>query len=200
MNEIYVPDTFKRLAARLIDQVLCLIFYIPVMRAVYLLLFPDEEVTMSLGLLIILGLIPALYEGLWLWLMQQTPGKWFLGLKVVDAYNPQKDLSWQQCFLRALVGRFDLLFSIAIYATAFLRYDRTHVADWFAETRVVQFYQRPKKAKIRWFLGPVFILFYGAQGVGQAVQFLKGMKLENGQVSLHSVYKNMSVPLEEMED
>ena len=202
MSQIYVPDTMKRLWARLIDQLLSLIFYIPVVKAFFLLVFTEQEVQISVMTLIVMAFIPAIYEGVWLWILQQTPGKWFLGLKVVDAYNPEKELAWQQCLMRALVGRLDLFFSLAIYALAFFRYDRTHLADWLVETRVVQMAPRVHKAKMRWLVGSIFVVFYGWQGIEQATLFLKNAKIESGQVSLRGVYQSLSggADLEEVEE
>jgi uncharacterized RDD family membrane protein YckC len=196
---IYVPNTTRRLFARLIDQLITLIFYIPIAKAAMLLILTDQEVEISVYLLILMGLIPAIYEGMWLWLMQQTPGKWFLGLKVVSSDDPDRPLDWQQCVMRALVGRLDLFVSLAVYATAFFRYDRTHLADWLAETRVVQEKPRLKPAQCRWILGSLFVLIYSLQGLEQAAHFLKNASVHDGKISLRKIYETPQLSLEDDE-
>ncbi len=200
MSFIYVPDTKKRLFARLTDQLITMIFYIPIANAVRLLVFTEQEVEISIYLLALMGLIPAIYEGMWLWLMQQTPGKWFWGLRVVSCDDPDRPLDWQQCVMRALVGRLDLFLSLAVYATAFFRYDRTHLADWLAETRVVQEGPRSKVAGCRWVVGSFLVLVYSIQGLEQAAQFLKNATVRDGKVSLRQIYEAQQISLDGDED
>ncbi|UOF02148.1 RDD family protein [Bdellovibrio reynosensis] len=173
MDKVFVPSTWKRLIAHFIDQMIRVIFYLPFIKVFYLLIFTDDEVHISFLQLGLFLLIPAIYEMVFLMMMQATPGKWLLGLKVVPFNNPYEKLDWQQCVLRPLVQRLSLFFSLAIYALAFFRYDRTHLADWVAETRVVQFNPRINRPRIRWFVGTLFLLFYIYEGIISAQGFLK---------------------------
>lgn len=187
MDNVYVPSTFRRLAARGVDSLIRLFFYFPFVKSFFKLVFTEDEVVISLGQFVLFLMVPALYEFIFLVLMQATPGKWLMGLKVVPANRPFEELHWTQCVLRPLAERLSVLFSWAIYATAFFRYDRTHVADWFAETRVVQFVPRSSRAKLRWFLGSVLVLIYFSEGMTSARHMLQAVDLENQQVNLRSL-------------
>jgi uncharacterized RDD family membrane protein YckC len=136
---------------------------------------------------VVLFFVPALYEFVFLTLMQATPGKWFLGLKVVPFADPMGRLDWQQCVLRPLMGRLSFFFSWAIYALAFFRYDRTHAVDWVAETRVIQFTPRLTRAKLRPVLGSLLIILYVYEGLLSAKGVLQKVDWENGQVELRSL-------------
>lgn len=187
MDNVFIPSTWRRLAAHFIDQVLRLFFYLPFAKPFFLLLFSDHEVPLSLAQLIGLFLVPTIYEVLFLVLMQATPGKWIMGLKVVPAHNPFEYLSWQQCVLRPITQLLTFFFSWAIYAMAFFRYDRTHLADWIAETRVVQSTPRFTRASVRPFLGILFVLMNGFEGLSSARSVLDSIRWEEGMVDLRSL-------------
>jgi uncharacterized RDD family membrane protein YckC len=192
MEEIYVPSTWRRLGAFLIDQFFSAFMYLPFFGFFSKLIFTDNDVYLSLTQFGIMMLIPAVYEFVFLALMQATPGKWFLGLKVVPRHNPETKLEFGQCLLRPLVGRLSLLFSWAIYALAFFRYDRTHLCDWVAETRVVQFKPRAKRTRVRWVLGVLLILSHGWEGVKTASNTLQQINWVDGQVDLRALIPNTS--------
>lgn len=202
MDNIYVPSTWRRLTAQAVDSLIRVVFYLPFAKALFTLAFTDEEVLVSLGHLLLMFLIPAIYEFIFLVLMQATPGKWLMGLKVVPFSNPSEKLHWSQCVLRPLTERLSLFFSWAIYAAAFFRYDRTHVADWVAETRVVQFTPRPQRAGIRWFLGTLLVIFYIYDGMHSAKNLIQVIDWENRQVDLRALLDSDSVSemMEEYED
>lgn len=187
MDNVYVPSTWRRLFAHLIDQVIRMAFYLPFAKAFFLLLFTEDEVNVSLLQLFLLFMVPAVYEFVFLVLMQATPGKWLLGLKVVPFSNAQEKLDWQQCVLRPLTERLTLFFSWALYATAFFRYDRTHAADWVAETRVVQFVPRQSRARIRGILGTFLVLIYLYDGYVTSRDLIEVIDWQNHQVDLRDV-------------
>lgn len=188
MTEAYVPSTWRRLFAYSVDQLVVLPFYLPFVGVFFRLFFSDDEVLVSLNQLLVLYLIPAVYECVFLILMQATPGKWLMGLKVVPSQNYTEKLHWSQCLLRPLVGRLSFFFSAAVYAVAFFRYDRTHLCDWVAETRVVQGKPRPRKAQIRWILGTLVVLLYVYEGMVSAEMVLKSIKWSEGQADLREVF------------
>ncbi|WP_295905815.1 RDD family protein [uncultured Bdellovibrio sp.] len=193
MDNIYVPSTYRRLAAQAVDSLIRVAFYLPFAKALIALIFTEEEVLISLGHLLLMFLIPAVYEFIFLVLMQATPGKWLMGLKVVPFSNPTQKLHWGQCILRPLTERLSLFFSWAIYAAAFFRYDRTHVADWVAETRVVQFVPRRKRAGLRWFLGSLLIIFYIYDGLHSAKNLIHVIDWQNRQVDLRALVDSDSL-------
>lgn len=195
MDSVFIPSTWRRLVARFIDQILRLFFYLPFAKPFFLLLFTDQEVPISLLQLTGLFLVPTIYEVIFLILMQATPGKWIMGLKVVPASNPMEYLSWQQCLLRPLTQTLTFFFSWAIYAVAFFRYDRTHLADWVAETRVVQSTPRATRASLRPLLGVLFVFLNISEGLASARSILDSIQWEDKKVDLRSL-----MDLEEFED
>ncbi|WP_413584261.1 RDD family protein [Bdellovibrio sp. HCB274] len=195
MNDIYVASTWKRLFAQLIDQVFLLACYLPFGVLFYRVWFTDGEVEISLFQLIMLFLVPALYETVSLMLISATPGKWLLGLKVVPADDPSKELLYTQCVLRPLTSRLTFFFSWAIYALAFFRYDRTHLSDWVAETRVVQFSPRPNRPTIRRVVGTLLILSYAYEGMLFSSRVINEINWNTGKADLRAL-----VQISDMED
>ncbi|MGE5086397.1 MAG: RDD family protein, partial [Bacillota bacterium] len=66
-------------------------------------------------------------------------------------------------------------------------YDRTHLADWWAETRVIQFVPRVRPAKIRWFVGLFFVLMYSYEGLSYSSAVLNQIDWRNHQVDLRAL-------------
>ncbi|MNL00715.1 RDD family protein [compost metagenome] len=144
---------------------------------------------MQMGVLL---LVPAIYEFIFLALMQATPGKWMMGLKVVPCNDPNAKLEFGHCLLRPLTGRLSLLLSWAIYAVAFFRYDRTHLCDWVAETRVIQFKPRAARTRLRWVLGTLFVISHGYEGLRSASHTLQQINWSEGKVDLRSLIPTRS--------
>lgn len=163
-------------------------FYLPFAGVFFRLMFSDEDVYVSLTQLLILFLMPAVYEFVFLVMMQATPGKWVFGLKVVPANNSAERLHWTQCLMRPLMGRLSLFFSVAIYALAFFRYDRTHLCDWVAETRVVQAQPRVKPARLRWFLGTLLVITYAYEGLVSSKLFLNSIDWSHRQADMRLLF------------
>ncbi|MBO9668747.1 MAG: RDD family protein [Bdellovibrio sp.] len=187
MEDIFVPSTWKRLAAFFVDQIVMILFYLPFAGKMFQAVFTEEEVYLSLVQLLVFFMVPAIYEFVFLVIMQATPGKWLFGLKVVPQNNPFSPLHITQCIMRPFVSRLSFFFGWAIYAVAFFRYDRTHLADWVAETRVVQFKPRPHRATIRWIAGSFFVLCYIYEGLVYSNSILSQIDWKNKQVELRNV-------------
>lgn len=198
MDSYYIPSTWSRLIAKLVDQVASAVFYIPFAGYFIKMIFTEEEVVISLPKLLILFLIPAIYEGVFLVLMQKTPGKWLMGLTVVPAEDAHAKLRWDHCLLRPLTGRLSLFFSLAIYALAFFRYDRTHLADWVANTRVVQSKPRNKRTKVRWIVGSFLVISCAYDGWLSASNIFNSIDWEYQEVDLRSAlqYDDSMVEIE----
>lgn len=187
MDRVFIPSTWSRLFAHGIDQMISLVLYIPFAGLVLKLLLSEEDVFLSLPQLLALFLLPAVYEFVFLVLMQTTPGKWMFGLKVVPFSNPTEPLKWTQCLLRPLVSRLSFFFGWAIFATAFFRYDRTHVSDWVAETRVIQNEPRKSLPKVRWIVGTFFILIYLYEGMISASAVINAIDWSAGRVNVRQL-------------
>lgn len=198
MLSTYLPSTWRRLTANFIDEVLMLPFYIPFAGIFLRMMFSDEAVTISLMTFALILIIPAVYEFIFLVMLQATPGKWLLGLTVVPSCDVETPLDWRQSLLRATSKRLSLFFSLAIYVLAFFRYDRTHLADWVAETRVVQNQPRQKPARIRWFLGSIFLVYFCIEGWMGAMRVAQTIDWQNKRVHVDDLLE--AFQLEEMDD
>lgn len=165
----YVPSTWKRIFAWLVDRLVIALLFFPFWGFWYLLGESEDVIFVPLWLFGFLILFPMLYEFLFLALFQQTPGQWVWDLWVVPRHHPGARLRWEQAFLRALSGRLCLFFSYAPYALAFFRYDRTHLCDWIAETRVLQAERRHRPPRLRWITGSFLVFIYVSQGFQNAL-------------------------------
>lgn len=190
MVDIFIPSTWRRLFAFFIDQFFIFFFYLPFAGTFSRIFFTDEDVYVSLIQLFVLFMVPAVYEFVFLMILQATPGKWLLGLKVVPAHNADAELHTFQCALRPLTSRLSFFFAWAIYALAFFRYDRTHLADWVAETRVIQFKPRAERPKIRWIIGSLLFVSYLFEGLNYSMAVLQQIDWKNHKVELRSVLQS----------
>lgn len=184
MLSAYLPSTWRRLAAYILDQMIMMPFYLPFAGVFVDLVFGGDEARISLFKFTLILMTPAVYEFVFLLLMNATPGKWLLGMKVTPAKDLEAGLDWHQAFLRAFVGRLSLFLSSAIYALAFFRYDRTHLVDWIAETRVVQNTPRRERPQIRWILGSLFVVYFCIEGWSAASQVMRAVDWSEKEVNL----------------
>lgn len=187
MSYAYVPSTWKRILAYSLDEIFMIPFYLPFVGIGIQFFWGEEDIVISLLQFFLILFVPAVYEFVFLLLLQSTPAKWFLGLKVVPAHDWEADLSWQQALLRALTKRLSLFTSTAMYVLALFRYDRTHLADWVAETRVVQATPRHARPRIRWFLGTILTVYFLVEGLSLASKVLGAIHWSEGVVSLSDV-------------
>lgn len=187
MSYEHVPSTWKRLFAFSLDEILMIPFYFPFLGIGLQYFWGEGDVQISLLQFFLILMVPAVYEFVFLLLWQKTPAKWFFNLKVVPADNWEESLTWQQCLLRTLTKRLSVFVSSAIYALALFRYDRTHLADWVGETRVVQETPRPQRPKIRWILGTFFVIYFAGEGLVAASKVSKAIDWANSSVSLSDI-------------
>lgn len=183
------------MVARGIDQLICLPLYFPFIVYWWKLFFTDEDVFVSVYVFGLFVVIPVIYEISFLILMQATPGKVIMGLKVVPSADLGQKLDWQQCVLRPIVNSLSLLIGYAAYSLAFFKYDRTHFGDWMAETRVVQKTARTKTPKKRYILGCIFIVLSLSDGLSTARLFIGNVDWENRIIDLRKIVKVSEMPL-----
>jgi uncharacterized RDD family membrane protein YckC len=192
-----IPSTWRRLSANLLDEVIMLPFYIPFFGIAFKLFTSDDDVRISLFTFILILMIPAFYEFIFLVLMQATPGKWLLGLKVVPAEDMDDRLEWERSLLRALGKRLSLFLSSALYALGLFRYDRTHAVDWLAETRVIQFSPRSKAPTIRWIIGSLLTVYFCIEGLRAAREVFKSVEWDTQKVNLTQIFESYNPESEE---
>lgn len=164
---IYIAKTSKRVMAFLIDGTIVNFIWWPISFYSSEMLLREGLVRIpfsSLGALLLLSLF---YKWVFLYFLGGTLGKLILGLRVVPSLAARDleggesvdlQLGFLQSLLRVLVGAFSLFLGGALYSLAFLRLDRRHVADWVAETQVIQLNPHRKIFKRRIFWGLAFFV------------------------------------------
>lgn len=182
----WVSSTSDRFWARAIDEALVGALSAPVAIPLLMDFFANGYWAMpwmALGFFILLHVA---YEWTSYAFFQATPGKWVMGLRLVDADDPMKELTDAQIFLRILSMRFQFFFSWAPFALAFYRYDRTHLADWLAGTRVASDHRRARHAKLRWISGGVFVIVFFFAGLESSGRLLASLEWDQNWVSWSS--------------
>lgn len=132
----HIPSLSRRFCARLIDFILCGFLLMPALGW-KVLVFGFDDLALPWGLLIYVLMVPILYESLALWMFGATFGKWALGLRLVASKDDRHSSGYAACLLRVLVMQGMFFVGVALPALAWLRYDRTHLGDWMAGTRVL---------------------------------------------------------------
>lgn len=179
-----VASTWKRLFARSVDGAISYVFFIPVGLNVVWSFFAKGSFDIRLNVFLLCWLMAFLYEVVFVWLFGATIGKWLFGLRVVHATSSTRRPSLIQSALRNLANQLSFFLSWAPFCVAFLRYDRRHLADWLAETRVVQSTPRLVPPRIRWIVGPLLIWFLAQSGLENSRHFLRRLELNNGVIHL----------------
>ncbi len=175
-----VASTWKRILARLIDQLILGLIIIPM-----LLFFPTSEGWMYIPYAAAFGIvvIPVVYESAFYYLMKATPGKWIFNLTVVP-FGGSNYKNWGgRVLVRATANYLTLFFGWAVYATGFFNSERRHLCDWIAETRVVGNDPIPN-LKRRLILGTVLVVFGVTGGLAEARYRFGLMDFEQGVVRI----------------
>lgn len=173
-----IPRSWKRLLAHVIDQVVGLILVSPVLFFAFSAYWNNEEIVLHWSLVLFYVLVPIVYETMSYFLFQSTIGKWVFNLKLVFR-GSDKALDLGTCLLRVITSRLSWFLSLAPFALIFLRYDRTHIADWIAGTRVIDLAAPYRRTKRYVFMALVLFGLYSWQGLKNAQIFLREMKFEN---------------------
>lgn len=175
-SPVYTAATEKRVLAYLFDSLVTGIFFIPAWMQALGSYIDDEMIAMDWQWLVACQLMAFLYHWLFLYFLGATLGKLFFGLRVVPYHHPEKELGLMQSFLRVLTDELSFFFGEALKAVAFLRFDRTHVSDWVAETRVVQMVTRRRLPIRRKGLAVIVIIFSGWNSFAGAYQFIQNAR------------------------
>lgn len=172
----FVPSTWKRWLARGLDQV-----FIWMVLAPLLMSLPHTEdgwIQLTIPWALALFLFPVFYEAGSNYFFYTSPGKWIFNLRILPA-SAEGARHWAiHVLIRALICYFGNFFW-AIFAVAFFRYDRRHLADWMAETRVVGL-QPTILPSVRPVLGSIAVILGLIQGWVSALEQIHSVQYENG--------------------
>jgi uncharacterized RDD family membrane protein YckC len=182
MGNLNVASTFRRLGAHLIDGFVKTFFFLPVILQAVFNWVKSGQVSFSLYLLMACWIFDFVFKVSCLKLIGATPGKLLFGLRVVPKFAPERGLMWFQALIRVLTDQLAFFLGWGFWSLALLRHDRTHLSDWLAETRVVQFTRRAGYPKRRWILGVVLVVYCSISGWASASKIMKSLELSKGQV------------------
>lgn len=140
----FIPSTKRRILAGAIDQIIImvpaiLIFY-PNIKA----LFNTSEIKINIFVLVVVVAGQFLYFFVSYLLMEATFGQRLVGQKLVTLSGEK--LAGVQVAIRVLCDQLSVFFSYGLFCLIFFRFDRTHLSDWLAETKVVQDEERKTPA------------------------------------------------------
>jgi len=181
MNVTYhIPSTWSRLGAHFLDILWCpfvALFFLDHRINYYISekFFPLRSLAFTLLTLTLVKILCLKFVG-------ATPGKWLMGLRVVP-FRPGKgrELSWMSAITRVLTGAMLLpLFGNAPIVILFFRYDRTHLLDWLAETRVIGLVERPDRVRLRPLLGCILFIYFLFNGLSRAQDLLRKVDWQRG--------------------
>lgn len=177
---VYTGRIGRRLIAYSLDSVVVGLCFLPVWIQLLGSYFQNQALTVNPVWILLSVLLQLFYKWLFLYFLGGTLGKLLLGLRVVPIHEPEKGLGLMQSFLRVLTDSLSLFFGHSLRAVALLRLDRTHVSDWVAETRVVQFSHPRSPTKRHWILAIGIMVFsfinqfQSLYHLVQRVQFVEG--------------------------
>ena len=137
-KKIYTANTWKRLGAYLVDHCIIGLFFLPVTLQSWQSYLGWGYIQVQWKWVLICFALQFSYRWLFLKLLGATLGHLLFGLRLVSLHG-NGSLTWLQSLLRILVDHLSFFFGEALKVLIFLRFDRTHLSDWVAETRLVQF-------------------------------------------------------------
>jgi uncharacterized RDD family membrane protein YckC len=179
---MFTASTWRRLAAYWIDSMILAICWLPVTIQVLGSATFEGRVAFEWRWLIVGVLLQLFYKWAFLYLMGGTIGKLIMGLRVVPAHDFQTSLGLLQSFLRVFADGLSLFFGHAPRALALLRLDRTHISDWVAETRVMQFAPQPLFMKRHWVIAAFVILISFFSQFAGLYQNFRWAQIEGSQI------------------
>lgn len=136
---------------------------------------------------IALGLtLQLFYKWLFLYFLGGTLGKLLFGLRVVSIHHPEQGLGLLQSLLRVLTDYLSIFFGHSLRVLALMRLDRTHVSDWVAETRVVQFAKPTAPTQRRVVIAVLIMVFSFSSQFQSLYRAFQTVYFEDGQFVIES--------------
>lgn len=180
-------STYRRFYAKIIDQILVSIFWLPVLIQLGFSYFSKSLFIIEWKWLILSFVLQFSYKVFFLKFLSATPGKLIMGLKLVSQSG--SELSWLQIILRVLADHLSVFFGWGLYSLAFLRFDRTHVSDWVAETRVIQKASREEPVRRRPLLALLLFLYFSISQFSSVYTMLQRVSWDRQSVVIDAFAK-----------
>lgn len=175
----HLPSTWRRLAARLTDDVYIFILQSPVVYFFLREFFQTGETKIHWAHAAYFVLIRVAYETFTVAFFSATLGKLQMGLRVINKNRESAKgdpIAFDQALLRALVCQLSHIVGWSLFVTAFYKHNRTHVADWIADTQVVSLeFKRKERPRRRWLFATGFIFFFMAGSIKGTAMTLQSM-------------------------
>lgn len=180
-----IASTKRRLLAFAVDLFIGSLFYLPFVMHLQIRNFLSQE-PVEIPVRVLIGCFAThlVYQWLFLKLLSGTPGKLFLGLRVVNR-NTGGELGWMQALIRLFANVISAMFGYSFYAFVFFRFDRTHLSDWIAETQVRQFVPRSEPARRRPVFGLLLFLVLFVRGFMSTYNSLQNIEWKGTQVIVY---------------
>ena len=159
----YTANTWKRIFAYLLDSIFIGLLTLPMTLKAFQNYLQNNSIELEWKWIVIGFLLQFSYQWLFLKLLGATLGMLLFGLRLISI-NGEPGLTWMQAFLRVFADHFSIFFGKAPQALMFYRFDRRHLSDWIAETRVVQFFPRRHHPERRLFLATFLVIYLSWSG------------------------------------
>ncbi len=175
-------QTWRRVLAFWMDSIVAALCFLPVWIQIFSSYLELGVLSVSLSWVLIGLLLQLFYKWLFLYFLGGTLGKLMMGLRVVPKDQLEGSLGLFQSFLRVLTDSLSFFFGQALRSLALIRFDRTHVSDWVAETRVVQYAPRKRPPTRHWILVLIVFIFSFLSQFQTAYQLVQRSTFENGMI------------------
>ncbi len=181
---MFVANTWRRILAFFVDQMIIGIFFIPIWLQVATEWFQGQVIEVDWRLLLMCFLLQFLYRWIFLVFLGATVGKFLFGLRVVNNEDGQT-LGWLQSFIRVLTDHLSFFFGQAFHTLAIFRFDRRHLSDWLAGTQVRQRVPREQPPKPHFLIGSLFFLYFLFSGFYSAYRLIQATEWDQNVLIFH---------------
>lgn len=174
----HFPSTWRRLLAHFIDRAYIGILQSPVWIKISSDYINHDQLRVHWSHFVYLILVSFLYEVVSLYFFSTTLGKWQWSLKIIsrEKIGDDDSVRLDQAILRTLVSRLSFFFGWSMYALAFLQINRTHLADWVAQTQVIGLKERQSYPRVRWILALGFVFLTLSESLKTAAITLRSVQ------------------------
>ncbi len=186
--QYYVPSTKRRILAGCIDQLIIMIPAVLVFYPNLKALFNTSEIKINIFVLAAVVCAQFLYFFMSYLLAEATLGQKLVGQRLV-AVSGEK-LVGVQVAIRVLCDQLSVFFSYGLFCLIFFRFDRTHLSDWLAETKVVQDEERKVPAVRRAIVCALLTGYFCIDGFHNFYNMVHLTEIQGIHLILHVPLKN----------